>query len=44
MNENKKTETEYDQTQYCLVKYCYWEATGKQLNCKNCIMKCKYRE
>ena len=30
--------------EYCLVKYFHWEATGKHLDCRNCVMKCKYRE
>lgn len=28
---------------YCLVKYYHYEATQKQLECKNCVMDCKYK-
>lgn len=24
----------------CIVNYFYWEVTGKQLDCRNCVMDC----
>ena len=28
---------------YCLVKYFHYEATNKPLDCKKCVMDCKYK-
>lgn len=29
---------------YCLVKYSYWECTGKYLQCKDCVMECEHKK
>ena len=37
MNENVNS-------QYCIVKYFHYEVTDKHLECKNCVMDCKYKK
>ena len=34
---------DHPDSKYCLVKYFHYGATSKHLECKNCVMNCKYK-